>query len=185
MSKSLFLLAALSLSTLTAALAEPAQVLLVRHAERAAEPVGDPALSPAGQLRARALAAALAHAGVTAIITTEFKRSAETAAPSAQALGLAPEVIAARGSDTVAHIAAVAAAVRRHNGVVLVVGHSNTVPAIAAALGAPRLQDFCESSFNHLWVLRPQAQEESAQLLRLRYGAADEVPGAGATANCQ
>lgn len=157
----------------------PAQVLLVRHAERAAEPAGDPPLTAAGRERAQALIAALAHAGVTAIITTEFKRSAETAAPLAQALGLTPEVIGARGNE--AHVAAVVAAVRRQTGVVLVVGHSNTVPAIAAALGGPRLPDFCESSFSHFWVLRPQ--HGASPLLRLRYGAAEAPPVS--TADCQ
>jgi phosphohistidine phosphatase SixA len=165
---------------------EPGQVLLLRHAERSAEPAGDPALTPAGQSRAQALASALTHAGVTAIITTEFRRSSETAAALATQLGITPEVIGARGRDTAAHIGAVAAAIRAHSGVVLVVGHSNTVPAIAAALGAPRLQDFCESSFSHFWALTPSAKLGAAPtLLRLRYGAADELPGAGVAANCQ
>lgn len=163
--------------------AEPDLVVLVRHAERAATPAGDPALTAAGQQRAQALADALAGAGVTAILTTEFTRSIETAAELSKRLGITPELIAARASDTATHVAAVAAAVRRHSGVVLVVGHSNTVPAIAAALGAPRLADFCETSFGHLWVLaKPGAKV--AQLLRLRYGAAD-TPSTLVDANCQ
>jgi broad specificity phosphatase PhoE len=163
--------------------AEPDLVVLVRHAERAAAPAGDPALTAAGQQRALALADALADAGVTAILTTEFKRSIDTAAVLAKQRGLTPELIAARGGDTATHIAAVVAAARRLSGVVLVVGHSNTVPAIAAALGAPRLADFCETSFGHLWVLtKPGA--EGAQLLRLRYGAAD-TPSTVVDANCQ
>ncbi len=162
---------------------QPTQVLLIRHAERAAEPAGDPALTDAGRQRAQALAEALRDAGVTAIITTEFRRSAETAAALAQQLKLRPEVVAARGGDTASHVAAVAAAVRSQRGVVLVVGHSNTVPAIAAALGAPRLPDLCESSFSHLWVLTPQA-ELAPHLLRLRYGEADDAP-AKAGAACQ
>ncbi|WP_273598543.1 histidine phosphatase family protein [Roseateles albus] len=165
---------------------EPSQVLLVRHAERALEPAGDPALSPAGQQRAQALAAALTQAGVTAIITTEFRRSAETAAALAAQLGIRPQVIPARGPDAAAHVGAVAAAIRAQNGAVLVVGHSNTLPAIAAALGAPLLPDLCESSFSHFWVLTPNAQLGAAPaLLRLRYGAADEMPSAGAATGCQ
>lgn len=157
---------ALALASLSAA-AEPSLVLLVRHAERAAEPQTDPGLTSEGQVRAAALATALEHSGVTAIITTQFQRTRQTAAPLAAARGLTPEVVETkRGED---HIAAVAAAVRRQNGVVLVVGHGNTVPSIAAALGGPKLPDFCESSYSHLLVL------QGAHLSRLRYGAADTL----------
>ena len=158
------------------ALAEPEMVLLVRHAERAAEPRSDPELTPEGQARAQALARALEQAGVTAIITTQFRRTQDTAAPLAAARGLKPEIVEAkRGED---HVAAVAAAVRRLGGVVLVVGHSNTVPAIAAALsGTPKGADFCETSYSHLWVLQGQRLQH---LARARYGAADAVAPQGA-----
>lgn len=151
------------------ALAEPSLVLLVRHAERAAEPKSDPLLTPAGEQRAHALAWALAHADVTSIITTRYQRTKLTAAPLAQARGLVPEVVEAQpGQD---HVAAVVAAVRAKTGVVLVVGHSNTVPRIAAALSGTTPQpDFCETSFGHLLAV------QGAGLARLRYGAPDAVP---------
>jgi hypothetical protein len=57
----------------------PALVLLVRHAEKAAEPADDPPLTAAGAERAQALATALQDAGVTAIITTPLRRTRETA----------------------------------------------------------------------------------------------------------
>jgi len=57
----------------------PAPVLLVRHAEKAAEPADDPPLTAAGAERAQALATALQDAGVTAIITTQLRRTRETA----------------------------------------------------------------------------------------------------------
>lgn len=151
------------------AAADPELVILVRHAERAAEPKADPGLTAEGRQRAQALAAALEHAGVTALITTQFERTRATAAPLAAARGLTPVVVETkRGEDP---IAAVAAAVRRQRGVVLVVGHSNTVPQIAAALsGTPPGLDFCETSFSHLWVV------QGTRLARLRYGAAEAVP---------
>jgi phosphohistidine phosphatase SixA len=161
---------AVALAAAPPARAEPTLVLLVRHAERATEPQGDPALTPAGQARAQALATALAQAGVTAIVTTQYRRTRETAAPLAQQRGLTPAVIAAqRGVD---HVAEVAAAVRRMEGVVLVVGHGNTVPQIAAALAgsAGPVVDFCESSYSHLLAV------QGPHLLRARYGAADEAP---------
>src|SRR5690606_6878517 len=103
-------------------------VLLVRHAEKAQEPADDVALTAEGSARAEALAAALVHAQVDAIITTQFRRARETAEPLAKRLGITPMVVEA-GSDTGAHARAVADAVRRAGRTVLVVGHTNTVPA--------------------------------------------------------
>ena len=68
----------------------PALVLLVRHAEKAAEPTDDPPLTAAGAERAQALATALHDAGVTAIITTQLRRTPATALPLATARGLTP-----------------------------------------------------------------------------------------------
>jgi broad specificity phosphatase PhoE len=168
--KAWFALAALALLTTLPAHAEPELVLLVRHAERAAEPKADPGLTPQGQQRAQALAAALEQAGVTAIISTQFQRTRQTAAPLAAARGLTPQVVEARRGED--HVAAVTAAVRQLSGVVLVVGHGNTVPQIAAALaGASAGQpiDFCETSYSHLLAV------QGGHLVRARYGAADAV----------
>src|SRR5436309_12811453 len=66
-------------------------LVLVRHADTAALP--DRPLSAAGLKRAQDLASALRNAGVTAIITTQLRRTRETAHPLASALGLVPEVI--------------------------------------------------------------------------------------------
>lgn len=166
----------------SAAVAEPDQIIVVRHAERASEPAADPALSAAGEARAQALEAALANAGVSAIITTQFRRTRDTAQPLAEAQRITPQVVAARkGEAPAVHIAEVAAAVRAQaGGTVLVVGHSNTVMAVAAALGAPKMADLCETSFSHVLVLRPT--KASPQLLHLRYGAPDTAP---ADASCQ
>jgi phosphohistidine phosphatase SixA len=157
-----------------AAEAAPQTVILVRHAEKAVAPADDPALSPAGAARAAALAAALADAGVEQVLTTRFRRTRETAAPLAAARGLRPVVIDAAG-DTAAHVAAVAAAVRAAAGTVLVVGHSNTVPAIIAALGGPALPPLCEGSYSRVFVL--SGLDGAPRLQRWRYGA-DDAPAA-------
>src|SRR3990172_10886646 len=69
--------------------AGPVTVFVVRHAEKGPESP-DPALTPAGQERARALARVLADASVLAVFVTEFKRTQETAEPLAAALGGGP-----------------------------------------------------------------------------------------------
>ncbi len=62
---------------------------------------------------------------------------------------------------------------RRHAGsVVLVVGHSNTVPSIIAALGGPKLADLCDSAYSNLFVL-VLGEPGGARLIRSRFGDAD------------
>ncbi len=163
--------------------APPALVVVVRHAEKAA-PTGDPPLSAGGQARAPALAAALADADVGAVLVTPLRRTAETAAPLAAARRLTPEVVplgAAGAAGVAAHARAVADAARRHPGrVVLVVGHSNTVPAVVAALGGPPLPDLCDAAYATLFVVRPAAAGR-ASVLRAQYGFPD-APDANACA---
>lgn len=126
---------------ITPSVASAQMVIVVRHAERAdaGAPAGaamtaapDPELSAAGKARAQALAAMLKDAGVTAIYTTEFRRTKDTAAPLADALKITPEAVSSREQ------AAMIAKIKAHKtGAVLVVGHSNTVPEIVKALGGP------------------------------------------------
>lgn len=67
------------------ALAQPF-VVIVRHAEKATNGGSDPDLSPAGRARGDTLAGILKDAGITAIFTSEFKRTKETAAATAASL---------------------------------------------------------------------------------------------------
>ena len=159
-------------------------VLLVRHAEKAAVPGDDPPLSEAGTTRARALADSLRGVGVTAVIVSPRRRTAETAAPLAAARGLTPEVVPF-GASPAEHVQAVAAAVRRHaGGVVLVVGHSNTVPAIVTALGGPRLPDLCDASYATLFTVRLAASSGAPTVSRSGYGTPDPA-GADSCAGMQ
>lgn len=150
----------------------PAQtltIIVVRHAEKATG-TGDVPLSDAGRVRAAALAAALEDADVRQVITTPLTRTKQTAAPLAAALGLVPVEVGFDGGFEMHARAVAERAVRAGGGAVLVVGHSNTVPAILAALGAPRLPDLCESVYDGLYVLTvPPAGTRT--LVRATYGA--------------
>ncbi|MES2683460.1 MAG: histidine phosphatase family protein [Pseudomonadota bacterium] len=139
-------------------------IILVRHAEKAPAGGKDPALSPAGEARAQALAAALAGASVTTIFTSPYQRTQRTAQPLASAMGITPQVVDAAVPAVVSALKASAG-----EGVVLVVGHSNTVPGIIAALGGPVLAELPEESFNQLFVLLPGSPPRLVQAL---YGAA-------------
>lgn len=159
------------------AVAEPTQVIVVRHAERAAEPKDDPTLSPDGVARAEQLAETLRLAQVGTIFTTHYRRTQETAGPLARQRGLQPRVLAIRKGEQAAHIAELAAEVRQASGVVLVVGHSNTVAGIVAALSSSRPAMLCETSFSHLFVVTPG--EPARPALQLRYGKPDVAPEPG------
>lgn len=142
----------------------PTTVYLVRHAEKAAEGGNDPGLSAAGESRADALAHVLADAGIDAVFVTEFRRTGLTGAPAAAAAGVELQPYGA--SDA----AGLAETIRsEHEGAsVLVVGHSNTLDDLAAALGAPGLSDLAETQYDRLYVVH--LGPWGSHLERLRYG---------------
>lgn len=152
--------------------AQPSMVVLVRHGEKATVGGSDPSLSEAGVARAQALAGALTMLTPNAIVVSSLKRTGETAAVVVSKTGVVPTVIPIDGGGA-AHVAAVAAAVRAARGIVLVVGHSNTVPAIVTALGGPPLPDLCDASYATLFVLTPGQAGAAAQVVRAQYGAPD------------
>ena len=143
-------------------------VIVVRHAERAdggqsaagAMTAADPPLSSAGETRAARLAAMLADAGVRAIYVTEFKRTQDTGKPLASKLGVAVEAVPA--AETTALVARMKAA--HPADVVLVVGHSNTLPAIIKALGGPAVT-IGDNEYDSLFVIAPA----TGAMTRIRY----------------
>jgi phosphohistidine phosphatase SixA len=146
-------------------------VVVVRHAEKASATERDPVLSAEGALRALALDSVLANARVSAVIVTPYLRTAGTAAVVARRHGLTPVVVPV-GRDVTAHAQQVAAAARKHGGMVLVVGHSNTVGAIVAALGGPRtVGDLCETNFDQLFIVA--LEPAGTHTVRTRYGKED------------
>ena len=130
--------------------AEPRVVFLVRHAERAdadRAPEKDPDLSKEGKNRAEALARELRDAGITAIYTTEFKRTQETAAPLSHSLGLRSQIVPATKTAALLH------KLESESGNVLVVGHSNTLPEIAQGLGISVPLKIGEADYDDLFVI--------------------------------
>jgi phosphohistidine phosphatase SixA len=160
-------------STNDSAVYNPAQrVFLVRHAERFNDSREDPPLTAEGKQRAKALADTLRDAGVTAIITSQWKRAKDTAQPLADLLKITPEVIPTADPPH-GYFQATANALRRlKDDTVLVVGHI-TVPNIIAQLGGPQLPTICESVFSDLFLLVPALGWDG--LTRLRYGAGEEI----------
>jgi broad specificity phosphatase PhoE len=142
-------------------------VFIVRHAERADTVAGgatmmatDPDLSAVGLARAESLAAMLKDARIAAIFTTEYKRTRQTAAPLARVAGVEPVTVPSKDVESlVGHL-------KRATTNVLVVGHSNSVPAIVKALGIQDEVTIAEDEFDNLLVVVRAAKPT---LLRLRY----------------
>jgi broad specificity phosphatase PhoE len=164
-------LLALAAAGTNAAAAEPtacvaASVHLARHAEKAAAIGGDAdvVLSEAGRARAQALLAWFDGKPLDAIYTTDLRRTQQTALPLAAARRLELRVLAAHDD------AGLLRRLReRHcGGHVLVIGHSNTVPAIAQALGAAPFT-IGDGEFGVIYTLMPPSNE----LRRERFGGAD------------
>ncbi len=158
-----FLLAALLLSAMAVPGYTQSALIVVRHAERA-DQSQDTRLSGKGEERARALARTLVDAGVSAIYVTQFQRTAQTAQPLAERLNVKPAVVQAQD------IADLALKIRTDNAdkVVLVVGHSDTIPNIIKAFGCLEPITIEHDEYDGLFILVPR-KEEKPTLLRLRY----------------
>jgi broad specificity phosphatase PhoE len=141
-------------------------IFVVRHAERADAGTGaatmmatDPELSDAGRARAQALASALKEAKITAIYTTEYKRTRQTAEPLAKALGIEATVVPAR--DMAGLIEKL-----KSGGNALVVGHSNTVGPVIAQLGVAEEVKLSDDDYDNLFVV---VRGEKPTLVRLHF----------------
>jgi len=152
-------------------------VVLVRHAEKSTEgDPRDPALSEAGVERARELARVLGHAGVTRLVASQFQRTQATLAPLAELRKLQVDVLPAGDLERLASELSSG----EPGSVTVVCGHSNTIPALAARLGAPLANvndtpqgpQLDEKEYGRLFVLTlpPAAAAVRPSGIELRYG---------------
>ena len=145
-------------------------IIFVRHAEKATEPADDPGLSAAGQRRVAELTRQLVDAdvvaGIDAIYATDYNRTQETARPIADALDLPINTYDARDSETV-----LATILKEHKGkIILVVGHSNTVPMLIANLGASKkVPPIHESEYDNIYIISIPWFGKT-KTIRLRFG---------------
>jgi phosphohistidine phosphatase SixA len=137
-------------------------VVLVRHAERLSDE-RDPGLSEIGIAHADRLAEILERTGIAAIYVSEARRTQETAAPVAARTGVEPRVIEAERHQRLLR----RLKWRHRSDVVLVVGHSNTVPLIAAGLGA-EIGVVDAEDYSGLWIIS-YSRLRGTRLLMLRY----------------
>ena len=156
-----FVLSLVLLGLLASAAAAQPTIFIVRHAEKAPSMGRDPDLSETGRVRAQSLAKTLRDAGITAMYVTDLKRTQQTAAPLAKALGIKPTILPPNDTTT---LSARLRHVRRGN--VLVVGHSDTVPKLIRALGLAASITLKDTDYDNLFVV---LLEGKPRLIRLHY----------------
>lgn len=150
-------------------------VIFVRHAEKMLD-VDNPPLSEAGKARAAELARQLVDSdvvpgkGVDAVYSTPYLRTEETARPVAEALGL--QVLPYEATDDSDRSEEIMdEIVRNHKGeIVLVVGHSNTVPVMIGAMGASKNVPYIdESEYDNMYIVSIPWFGKT-KTIRVRYG---------------
>ena len=145
-------------------------MIFVRHAEKLSAPEDDPGLSLAGQRRAAELARQLVDAdvvaGVDAIYSTPFRRTRGTAQPVADALDLPINVYDPSDNEAV-----LATILKNHKGkIILVVGHSNTVPELIANSGASKnVPAIHHDEFDNIYIISIPWFGKT-KTIRLRFG---------------
>ncbi len=145
-------------------------IIFVRHAEQTSHEDADPSLSEAGQRRVAELTRQLADAdvvaGIDAIYSTALKRATETAEPLAQRLGLPINIYDGADTETV-----LTEILKAHKGqIILLVGHSNTVPELIGNLGASKKVPPIErGEFDNIYIISIPWFGKT-KTIRLRYG---------------
>lgn len=130
------------------------EYVIVRHAEKGTDDRRDPSLSEAGVARAQALARLLADAPLRAVYATGYKRTQQTGAPAATMHGLA---VSTYDAELPASSFTTQLQAAHEDGVVLVVGHSNTVPQIVSALSGQPVEPMPDTVFDRLYRVRVDA----------------------------
>ncbi len=128
-------------------------LLVMRHAEKAALPADDPPLSPTGEARAAALAEHFGRApkglGLDSIIVSQYRRTQETVRLLANRLGVPVIVVPAENTELTAR----RALDENRGGRVLIVGHSDTVPAIVEELSGDPVPEMSETEYGIVYVV--------------------------------
>ena len=120
---------------------------LVRHAEKElnAEDPKNPPLTPCGQERAASLEVLLAEVDLEAVYSTDYLRTRGTAEPVARNKGLEIRLYDSKKLEDFARM------LLERKEDALIVGHSNSTPALAGLLTGQQLEAMDESIYNRVY----------------------------------
>lgn len=132
---------------------ETTTFILVRHAEKIDDETDDPPLNKMGKERAAALAEHLSETNITAIYSTDYKRTLQTVQAIADAKGLEIKWYDPFGEEQLQKIIA-----ENAGGTVLISGHSNTTPFLVNQLiGQDRYKPLDENDYDNLFIVTAYA----------------------------
>lgn len=131
-------------------------VILLRHAEKAADGSQDPELSSEGKARAERLASVLGRTDIHKIYSTNYKRTRNTVTPLSIKKNVSVETYNPSDMNAIKQM------IESNAGkTIVIVGHSNTIPALANFLiGEKRFADFKDTEYDNLLIvsfIRPGA----------------------------
>jgi len=130
--------------------AQKKTIILVRHAEKADATSQDPDLSAEGKTRAEKLAKIVKRYKPGAIYSTDFKRTRDTAAPIASRRKLKIQTYDPKKPGEL-----IDAIMKSKTKRFLIVGHSNTIPALANLLVKKDIfKQLQDAEYGVIWVIR-------------------------------
>ncbi len=152
------------------AMAQSQTVFLLRHAEKSTEPAADPELTDTGKARADRLVTLFAHAKPSAVFSTQYRRTVATATPLANAMALKVTVLPIDKDNAERYpeelLKAICAMASGSNAVVI--GHSNTLPAIVQAWTGNPANAISDTEYDRLFMVRLEKCEATGSM-DLRY----------------
>lgn len=143
---------------------ETTTFILVRHTEKVDDGTKDPALSEEGRQRAQKLAEHLWETNITAIYSTDYKRTRNTVKKIAKQKELVIEKHDPFQSDALTTI------MEKHGGgIILISGHSNTTPhLINLLIGEDKYPQLDESEYDNLYIVTV-TEIGKGQVIHLNY----------------
>ncbi len=123
--KRLLFIVALLVSTASYSQSTITTLVLIRHAEKVNDGTADPELSEAGKQRAESLTKFFKKAKIDAVYSTSYKRTRNTVAPLAQSKNLTVETYNPSKPEEIDALIQ-----KFKGGTIVLVGHSNTTPAV-------------------------------------------------------
>jgi len=140
-------------------------IFLVRHAEKVKDGSDDPVLTPEGKARADELMYILKHVRLDVIYSTPYKRTKQTVLPTAEDKNLKIQNYKPGERGFLEKI------INSHpGGVVLIVGHSNTIPVLANELaGSKKFNNLNDTTYDNLFIAHVYPDGQS-NIIRMRFG---------------
>lgn len=144
---------------------ETTTFILVRHAEKASDGTKNPSLTTEGEARAQLILELFERTDITAIYSTDFKRTRMTIAPLAENKGLDIQIYEWKNPKALLNRMLES----NPGGTIIISGHSNTTPVLANLLmGKVRLTQFEDDDYGNLLIITTTKIGEG-KLLHMRF----------------